>query len=296
MRSSQTTMSSNTPFHLFPKLPCEIRFMIWRECLPNRIMELDSQVDELLWDDDIPCSANRKIAKANVAPPLITRVCRESRAVALEKGSRQPLPDPKNKDIQDFSKYMLEYPWFDETRDAVHTNWHPWGDIEWETYDWGDPIRCVMWYAARSRSRQASILMSVLQAFHSIGDHPRNPDHFRWTRSGLAELMRTWPSWTVVIVPPVVIHADPETAAGLFGLLADARVQLVGANDQPAIDRFMALGKRPGVMIAPGFQEQLESAKGELRDAVKGVFGGTAAPIIRPVIMFRLCTSLHIDT
>ncbi|KAL4762038.1 2EXR domain-containing protein, partial [Aspergillus foveolatus] len=286
----------NTTFHLFPKLPIEIRLMIWRECLPNRVMELDHQQDELLWDedDDPPCMFNWKISRTNNAPPLITLICRESRAVAFESGSRQPSPDPRiagMKDILDFSKYMLPRPWLDKKRDAVHVNWEPWADIEWETYDWGDPIRCIMWHAARTKPQQASIMISLLKVFQNLGDNPTNPHHFRWTRSELADLMRTWPCWRVVVLPPMIIHTNVETAAGFFGLLSDARLQLVAADDEAGIDRFLALGGRTDATVTPEFREQLLVAKKELRDAVKAVFESEErTPIMQPFVMFRLCT------
>ncbi|KAL2872400.1 2EXR domain-containing protein [Aspergillus lucknowensis] len=289
----------STTFHLFPRLPIEIRLMIWRECLPNRVMEVDQQLDELLWDEDDspPCTVNWKISTTNIAPPLITLVCRESRAVAFESGSRQPLPDPgiaEMEDILDFGPYMLPRPWLDKKRDAVHVNWEPWADIERETYDWGDPIRCIMWYAARTRRQQASIMIAVLQVFQNLGDNPTNPHHFRWTRSELADLMRTWPCWRVVVLPPVIIHTDVETAAGFFGLLSDARVQLVAADDEAGIDRFLALGGRQNVTLTPEFRrEQLAVGKKELCDAVKAVFGSEErAPVMQPFVMFRLCTRL----
>ncbi|KAL4748495.1 hypothetical protein BDW72DRAFT_205548 [Aspergillus terricola var. indicus] len=210
----------NTTFHLFHKLPTEIRWMIWRECLPNRVMELDHQVDELLWDEDDD-------------PP----------SVAFESGSRQPSPSPRiaeMEDILDFSKYMLRRPWLDKKQ--------PWG----QSYE---------------------------------------PSHFRWTRSELADLMRTWPCWRVVVLPPMIIHTDVETAAGFFGLLSDARLQLVAADDEAGIDRFLALGGKPNVTITPEFRrEQLPEAKKELRDVVKAVFGSEErSPVMQPFVMFRLC-------
>ncbi|RHZ45753.1 2EXR domain-containing protein [Aspergillus thermomutatus] len=281
-------------FYLFPKFPTEIRLAIWRECLPRHIMELDDQQDDLIWDEP-PCSMNWKITWTNAAPPVIARVCRESRAVAFESGRPQLLPDENNPDTYRFSNYMVKQPWLDTARDAVHLNWEPSVDIEWQSYDWGDPVRCLMWYAARTRSRQASIMLGLLQDFQ----HRENPDqpheHYRWTRRELADLMRTkTTSWMVVILPPVVIHADVETSAGLFGLLADARVQLVDADDKARIKEFMALGEAPNATIGARFgQEDLVSAKEALRDAVRAVFGSEdEAPVMRPAVMFRLCTRM----
>ncbi|RLL96201.1 hypothetical protein CFD26_101818 [Aspergillus turcosus] len=280
-------------FYLFPKFPTEIRLAIWRNCLPQHIMELDDQQDDLIWDEP-PCRMNWKITWTNKAPPVIARVCRESRAVAFESGSPQLLPDPNITDTQRFSNYMIKHPWLDTARDSVHLNWEPAVDIEWQSYDWGDPVRCLMWYAARTRCRQASIMLGLLQDFQQRDDSNQPHEHDRWTKSELADLMRTKPCWTVVILAPVVVHADPEATAGLFGLLADARVQLVDAEDEARINEFMALAEAPDVTIGPSFgQEDLVSAKEELRDAVKAVFGSEeSAPTMRPAVMFRLCTGM----
>ncbi|KAL1874872.1 hypothetical protein Daus18300_003413 [Diaporthe australafricana] len=278
-------------FRLFPHFPPEIRQIIWRNCLPHRIVELDYPQDDLIWEEQ-PCGRNSRITSTNKSPPIIASVCRESRAVAFESGCPQPLPDPNEQDAEDFTKYMVQYPWLDTARDSIFINWDPICDIDWQTYDWGDPVRCLMWHAAHTRSRKLSITLGLLQVFQ----HRRNPDqphdNYRWTRSELADLIRTRPSWTVVILPPVIVHADAETAAGLFGLLADARVQLVDADDDVKIDAFFALSTAPNVTIGAGFgPEDLVSAKEELRDAVEAVFGSVnSAPEMRPAVMFRLCT------
>ncbi|KAL3448436.1 hypothetical protein BJX65DRAFT_274709 [Aspergillus insuetus] len=284
-----------TQFHLFSKLPAEIRSMIWCECLPRRVVELDYPRDDIIWEDDPPCRANAKITIANNAPPLISRVCHEARAVAFRKGYIQPLPDQSNPDLIDFTKYMCDRPWRSPLRDSIHLNWEPWVDIDWETYDWGDPVRCAMWYAARTRSDQASIVMGLLQVFAGQQDPNNRHRHDRWTRAELAELMRKRTSWNVVILPPVVIHAHPRATGGLFGLLADAPVQLVAADDQARMDRFMKLAQAaPDVTISPRFApDELASATEVLRDAVKAVFGSEDnAPAMQPAIMFRLCTRM----
>lgn len=279
-------------FHLFPRLPTELRLAIWRLCLPQkRVMELDVQSDDLIWEE-CPCTKNWQISWTNRAPPLITLVCHESRAVAFETGRPQQLPDPTNPDTEAFSNYQIDNPWLDTVRDSVHLNWEPWVDIEWQSYDLGDPVRCVMATAARSRAGRASIMLGLLQVFQHRA-RPEEPDpQFRWTRSGLAGLMRARASWDVVILEPVILHADPGAAAGPFGLLADARVQLVDADDGERINRFMALEEMPGVTIGAGFgQEELATGKQELRDAAKAVFGSEdKTPALRPVVMFRLCT------
>ncbi|KAL3429762.1 hypothetical protein BDV09DRAFT_179783 [Aspergillus tetrazonus] len=284
---------SKGTFYLFPKFPPEIRLAIWRECLPHpHIMELDYQQEDIIWDEEPQCKMNSKITSINAAPPIISHVCRESRAVAFESGHPQLLPDPNIPDTDYFCKYMPRKPWLDTARDIVHLNWEPWVDIDWQTYDMGDPVRCLMWYAALTRSRELSIMMGLLQTFQCRNNPDEPHPHYRWTRAELADLMRTRPKWIVVVMPPVVIHADAETGAGLFGLLTDARVQLVDADDEARLAEFNGLGEASNVTIGARVgQEELALAKEELREAVNWFFGSEdKAPVMRPAVMFRLCT------
>lgn len=282
-------------FHRFRDLPPELRLAIWRECLPSRVVELYAEPDDIIWDDHpFPCARNDLIQLRNSAPPLLTRVCHESRAVAFETGGLLPeVADPNVPDIQAFAQYMIEKTWIDAERDvAVHLNWNSWADIEWQTYDRGDPVRCMMAYARIGR-RQASIMLDLLRCLYSVPEE-RHP-HDRWTRSEVAKLMRKRRSWTVVILPPVAVHDDAGAVAatGLFGLLNDAPVQLVDADDVTKVHEFLRLGEVSGVSVGPSFgPDQVSAFKGELWLAVENLFGSqNAAPIMHPVVMFRLCTS-----
>lgn len=75
-----------TEFHLFPQLPLELRWLIWKECLPKE------RVFGIIWPCDYAGPSPNRCQKpfwsrvANKIPPVITGVCRESRAVALEVG------------------------------------------------------------------------------------------------------------------------------------------------------------------------------------------------------------------
>lgn len=292
--------ASEVTFTRFGDFPTEIRLAIWRQCLPRRVVELDNQPDDIIWDEEAeeeapPCSNNGMIQLRNKAPPLITRVCRESRQVAFETGRQLPgYPDPRDpENTQEFTQYMVTNPWLDSARDVVHINWDPVADIEWQTYDWGDPVRCVMSYAAQTTTRRASIRLGLLRAMKSrVEPH----DHYRWTRSELADLMRTAhnPSltWSVVVRPPIVVHATGGTETGdLFGLLGDAPVQLVDLDDHAKIQKFIGINSTPGVTISPIIEPgELIEAERELRDVVDAIFGSVeAAPALHPVLMFRLC-------
>lgn len=293
--------ASEVVFPRFGDFPTEIRLAIWRQCLPHRVVELDYQPDDIIWDDEEdeedgpPCINNGMIQLRNKAPPLITRVSRESRQVAFETGRQLPgFPDPRDPDnTQEFAQYMVKNPWLDSARDVVHINWDPLADIEWQTYDMGDPVRCVMSYAARTTARRASIRLGLLQAMKSR-DKPH--DHYRWTRSELADVMRAQApglTWSVVVRSPIVVHAAVTSDyGGLFGLLGDAPVQLVDLDDHAKIQKFVEMADTPGFTLSsPLHPGELTEAQQELRDALDAMFGSVeAAPAFRPVLMFRLCT------
>lgn len=85
------TSNHSSTFPLFQRLPTELRDEIWRMCLPRRVIELDFPLAEIvfdIWDHDpilSPCRLGRSVY-LNTSPPLITRICRESRRVAFEHG------------------------------------------------------------------------------------------------------------------------------------------------------------------------------------------------------------------
>src|SRR5277367_3810584 len=67
-------------FTLFPQLPLDLRRAVWQQCLPHRVMELDAPSQAKV---ETYCELYRTSA-LNMRPPVITRVCRESRDVAFE--------------------------------------------------------------------------------------------------------------------------------------------------------------------------------------------------------------------
>ncbi|KAK3617411.1 hypothetical protein LTR22_026742 [Elasticomyces elasticus] len=127
-------------FHCFPQLPLELREEIWRCCLPYRIRELDSPRPEIIflepdplvmsWGGPTPCNL-KHTTHVNGLPPMISRVCYESRKVAHEAGS---LPPPKDK-FRAASELIWDAEsirctdWRDPTRESVHLNYN--GDDSW---------------------------------------------------------------------------------------------------------------------------------------------------------------------
>ncbi|KAL1856306.1 hypothetical protein Daus18300_010791 [Diaporthe australafricana] len=113
-----------TSFHLFPKLPQELRDAIWRECLPRRVIEIDYPTEEEALELDIEIEEDddgrpinrdlscdmRKTSMINAKPPIMSLVCRESRRVAFETGALVEHPrDPK----EPYLHYRIRKRWVD---------------------------------------------------------------------------------------------------------------------------------------------------------------------------------------
>ncbi|KAK1765344.1 hypothetical protein QBC33DRAFT_593587 [Phialemonium atrogriseum] len=77
MNTNGTPLRRFTPFANLPK---EIRLLIWEECMlavPPRVLDLSTVMDEDSDEDGI---------RFTIEPPLLSRACGESRAVALRDG------------------------------------------------------------------------------------------------------------------------------------------------------------------------------------------------------------------
>ncbi|KAF9887276.1 hypothetical protein FE257_010404 [Aspergillus nanangensis] len=94
-------------FH-FIDLPPEIRRMIWEECLPSRIVEIDGG----RWARTTLCD-RRKTTIMNRKLPAISQICPESRTIVQENGHWESTPG-------DCSHIKA---WPDPTRDFVFQHW-----------------------------------------------------------------------------------------------------------------------------------------------------------------------------
>lgn len=216
-------------FRIFPQLPTEIRLEIWRQCLPERVVELDEPASHLIAmdpDHDGYRCVSRHTALINRRPPVISRVCHESRMVALEHvdllGERVDAPY--------FGLSMGIEDWVDKTRDVLHLNYDELYDTEYPAGG-GDPVR--FWLSqADARARDASLTRDL---FRTLVQDRKHDDLLR-NRSLL------------VCLRIVTIHAPlhPALESGLFGLLGDARVVLVDATDTERKERYRAFWKEHG--------------------------------------------------
>lgn len=110
-------MSKTKPFP-FMQLPPEIRRMIWRCCLPP---QRTLYVPHRAAADYIWCDQHHPFLR--LPPPMITRVCSESRSVAFETGGFEmgifhSYDDAAPVDLADVCPWDLS--WFDHANDVLH--------------------------------------------------------------------------------------------------------------------------------------------------------------------------------
>lgn len=305
MARSKSSSIPATTFHIFPWLPVELRLEIWRLCLPHRVCEKDHAVYRILfniWDRDtpIPCFLYQT-SEVNGRPPVIARVCHESRAVALKTGgyyeflycdTAGPLPIFGPPDLRPWwcAGNSINEAWFDRTRDVMHLNWEPVYQLDY--FSDTSPLQSLAWDASQA-----------------VGGGSLSINFFQYTTFRIPELIdfvKQMPSW-MVVMRVIVIHADFATAAGtgLFGLLGDAPVQLVDVSDEARVDALWKLAEecepRDLVTVCQSFYR--ESAKmfhQILRNIVidnlcsedENLRPEDILSRLRPVIMFRLCTEM----
>jgi hypothetical protein len=178
---------------------------------------------------DYFCKA-RHTARINRRPPVISRVCRESRAVALEhvdlrSGKAPPVPQG-----YDFGTFMGPVDWVDKQRDVLHLNYDEAYDAEFLE---GDGVFEFLLGQAAAKARDASLTDDFYcQLIH-------NPVHMYTIRN----------KRLLVSLGVVAVHAplQPALESGLFGLLGDARVVLVDADDTERMELYRSFWEKHGL-------------------------------------------------
>ncbi|KAB5563098.1 hypothetical protein GE09DRAFT_770351 [Coniochaeta sp. 2T2.1] len=324
-KTATSTKTESKTFRLFPRLPTELRFEIWRHCLPHRVLELDYLVPyhprDKYWRYMYgPTNYNAR------APPVIAHVCREARQVAFENWSVLRLPAKGHPAF--WKSKLVSIPagklWFDRSRTTmINLNWapcrRPRGVVDSAAP--GNPIRHLAWVVAQTSPHNrvtVSISQAFLEDYWSHDGFQRRP----WLRllspyhdepvfktigskDDLAELLRsTWPEeLTVVMEGKFHLRTDAETAvaSGLFGGFADSRVQIAHVDDKKRFAAFLAFAYAPGVDFSFEFDKErgynlcdrygFFTQQGQIKaDLLRGVMFGECqkAPVFRTAYMFRL--------
>lgn len=235
-----------TSFHLFPKLPQELRDAIWRECLPCRVIEIDFPTEEAMFelsdlpleqfdDDDRPIHREpsckmRNTSMINAKPPIISRVCRESRAVAFETGSL--LEHPRVPD-EPRLRHRIRKHWVDRARDTVvHLHVNRYSDCWSER--WNEATEHPILQLLRDVMLPANGMRSMSETFLSTLRRKSSRD--------LVESM----SDILVCLQVVILHTDEEPAiqSGLFGRMGEERIVMVDPFDEKRVKEFREFWSR----------------------------------------------------
>ncbi|KAJ6133233.1 hypothetical protein N7471_008448 [Penicillium samsonianum] len=273
----------NHNFYFFSRLPTELRLAIWRECLPCRVIEIDQPFDELVFDlvTQTPCEL-RTTSATNRHPPLISRVCRESRLVASKAGHNIEKKAPKDSDW--FSSGKFEKLWIDPSRDSIHLNWTPCYEPHFPNF--GSALDRLAWNAAQVRGKGSFMLYYL--------DSDFDGDVKMEDRVGPVQELHHG----AIVMRVIVVHTTFQDAArsGLFGHFGDAPIQIVDVSDELRIDAFFDFANqcessaKQFITKRQDFhRDSAESIKATLREKLAERFGTQALPPMYPAIMFRFC-------
>ncbi|KAK5161101.1 hypothetical protein LTS14_000897 [Recurvomyces mirabilis] len=290
-------------FHCFPRLPADLRKEIWRFCLPNRICELDFLVDDIVFNVDegapVPCTLERTTS-LNSRPPLITRVCREAREVALETGYVHiRSEDDRPETARWVSMLSVEDGWQDRTRDSWHLNYNLAYEGGYESS--GHPVAYLAWHVLHSASGVGSFDFGLLS---HVGIWSRASDPFGVRHKDECHSLKQLQKW-LVVMRIIVVHADLRTAAatGMFGLLGDATLQVVDVADQGRLEKFVDLAeeyeKTMSAVVTPQdlTRESKDSMELRLQEVEMDGYGNeTMANTLRPAVTpFNTTRGRHLE-
>ncbi|CAG8984181.1 hypothetical protein HYALB_00004164 [Hymenoscyphus albidus] len=170
----------------------------------------------------------------NSRPPLITRVCRESRSVAYENGSIITSKNGPTR-IPGYDN-SLGNMWFCPETDIVHMNYNARREVE-EGRRSPDPIPYLIEMAERGVG--ACITADFLYPFAKGGLWPACS-----TFEQLAKL-EARREWLVVLkMDNLHLREEAVTKSGIFGFLGDEKIVLVDADDEEKLERLHELWEK----------------------------------------------------
>lgn len=202
--------------------------MIWKFCIPRRVVELEVPVKDVLPRTNCDFIwTNRHMS----SPPLITRICRESRKVALENGG--PLQDYPEVVQTEFNWKAIDA-WFSPKYDIVAWYWRPEQQVAYGLEVVGDPLSYFVQNALQAQG--ALILSRNIYPFVPFDSNMNSPPIME--EDELAKMTRL--KTIMVCVKTLGIHASPEEAKGsnLWGLTGEEMIRMVDATDVDTIREF----------------------------------------------------------
>lgn len=258
----------DSTFSLFPSFPLEIRWAIWECCLPHRVIELDS-ADQDDSRQPLPrtCRQLSTTSITNRCPPVISRVCREARQVALRHGSeggwetvRRSKNDDADADADEPIYSLYSSPWIQPGRDILHLHWTPFTHASDVWYDFDDPdkpIQLLHHLQARVQPPAISILADLVLPFRRRWVDRRSWD-YRFT-DAVKEISRGDEYMVVLKMVPLHIRPDVATLSGLFGVAGDERIKLVDPDDWATMNQYQTLWRLHGSVLDADAAEFFDS-------------------------------------
>ncbi|KAI0864324.1 hypothetical protein F4860DRAFT_529838 [Xylaria cubensis] len=258
-----------TSFPQFTRLPRELRDVIWRLCLPPRRLGIQ------YWDsrlpNDLPDKNKLYIGlKLPVSPPLISRVCQESRREAVRcfmyDGQRcddcPPYPvsydDPKPRE-QTRGRF-----WFDENS-MIYIDTSPWDDSPNNNYNGDNIDDREIAPELRELLSDPNAPLCIDYNLHSSGwsvwegaKHFWKDEFVEWALKYIAKRKEC----TVVIGMTTLTMTYQEACeSGLFGLFAESDVVHIDVTDNIQNRRLQAV---------ENFGKMETWKSGSLRDYIRG--------------------------
>lgn len=233
------TLTANglaTEFHLFPYLPWEIRRMIWLYCIEGRVVELN--VPQVRYSSSHSENCISWTTHQNTRPPVVTRICQESRQAALSQCAWTLAEGEAVNPSDDY--ITTRSPWFNPAKDIVAFN----------------SLDCT--YQYESEDEESSYFMQCAKQAQGVVIPARMLYPFRYLR-----------------LPMEVGESNPKiprTAADQFSQLGGFMVCLKSIEVHMPPDKFLqsTLSGRTGdslVRVVDVFDAaQIEKIYGEVKD------------------------------
>lgn len=284
---------------------------------------------KFIQDPNVLCELSHTCAR-NRAPPLITRVCRESRSAAFHFGKAAILKNniySREAHIQDWDRYTtLHEPepeeWNDCIPDVVHMYWDISHTVEYSfccgVFPKYAPIQTLAATAAKFTAGKASLMVDCLGTNFRWEGHWNPYMDDEWADSDIDDDVWDAPpplreptveeavfmkalqrlENCLVVVQEVVVHADLAEGAksNLFEPLGDAPIQIIDMAEEDEIDRCFAIAleceNRSPVSNPQDLERRsLHLTRDRLRLQIVASHGSEdLMDILRPAIMFRHCT------
>lgn len=308
---------SITIFQPFPRLPIELREEIWRLCLPADVVELDLPLSLVVFDtwDGSPCPCDlARTTNLNTAPPLIARVCHESRRVAFENGSmtarlvsNQVLLPPE--DISWYTTNTVSHDFWQPKRGGlVYLNWTEAYEGEYICPEDTSPLPYLVWASHNASQRPCAInfqyLEQIMPASEMLDEELKMVLPLEDAVLRDLDTMKQLPVW-LVVMKTIVVHASRKdkgvAASGLFGLLGDAPIRIFDVTDSDNDEEITALAALADVMERRASVEPRKDCSVPLRSELQGKLRKMALLVfrdedvverLRPAVMFRHCDQM----